>query len=70
MDAYRVIRHPGDEDNRARWACEAQRQRGPVVIASGLAPAVLPCGANLAVHVVRGRNLFIPPLVGAASRFA
>ena len=26
--------------------------------------------ADLAVRVVRGRNLFIPPLVGAASRFA
>ena len=26
--------------------------------------------ADLAVRVVRGRNLFIPPLVGAASRSA
>ena len=40
MDAYRVIRHPGDEDVGARWACRARQQRGPVEIASGLAPAV------------------------------
>ena len=26
--------------------------------------------ADLAARVVRGRNLFIPPLVGAARRFA
>ena len=26
--------------------------------------------AGLAVRVVRGRDLFVPPLVGAASRFA
>ena len=41
MDAYRVIRHPGDEDEGARWACRARQQRGPVEIASGRAPAVL-----------------------------
>ena len=34
MDAYRVIRHPGDENEKAPWACEARRQRGPVEIAS------------------------------------
>ena len=68
MDAYRVIRHPGDEDEGARWACGARR-RVPVEIASGPAPVVLCLGANLAVRVVRGRNPFIPPLVGAASRF-
>ena len=44
MDAYRVIRHPGDEDEGARWACGARRQRGPVEIASGSAPAVLRLG--------------------------
>ena len=44
MDAYRVIRHPGDEDEGARWACGARRQRGPVEIASGPAPAVLRLG--------------------------
>ena len=41
MDAYRVICHPGDEDERARWARRARQQRGPVGIASGPAPAVL-----------------------------
>ena len=41
MDAYRVIRHLGDEDEGARWACGTRRQRGPVEIASGSAPAVL-----------------------------
>ena len=35
MDAYRVIRHPGDEDEGARWACRARQQWGPVEIASG-----------------------------------
>ena len=43
MDAYRVIRHPADEDEVARWACRA-RKRGPVEIASGPAPAVLLLG--------------------------
>ena len=41
MDAYRVIRQPGDEVEGAPWACGARRQRGPVEIASGPAPAVL-----------------------------
>ena len=41
MDAYRAIRHTGDEDERARWACRARQQRGLVEIASGPAPAVL-----------------------------
>ena len=41
MDTYRVIRHRGDEDKGARWACRAWQQRGPVEIASGPAPAVL-----------------------------
>ena len=27
MDAYRVIRHPGDEGEGARWACRARQQR-------------------------------------------
>ena len=70
MDAYRVIRHPGDEDEEARWACGARRQQGPVEITSGPAPVVLHHTADLAVCVVRGRKVFIPPLVGVASRFA
>ena len=41
MNAHRVIRHPGDEEEGARWACGARGQRGPVEIASGPAPAVL-----------------------------
>ena len=32
MDAYRVICHPGDEDEGARRACRARQQRGPVEI--------------------------------------
>ena len=70
MDAYRVIRQPGDEDERVRWACGARRQRGPVEIALGPASAALRFGADLAVRVVRERNLFIPPLVGAAKHVA
>ena len=44
VDTYRVIRHRGDEDEGARWACRARQQRGPVEIASGPAPAVLRLG--------------------------
>ena len=44
MDAYRVIRHPGDKDEGARWACRARQQWGPVEIASELTPAVLRLG--------------------------
>ena len=40
MDAYRVIRHSGDEDEVARWACRARQQRGLVEIASEPPPAV------------------------------
>ena len=72
MDAYRVIRHPGDEDEGDRWVCgvrgvtttRASRNR---IGACTRGPAPQ---ADLAVRVVRGRNLFIPPLVGAYSRFA
>ena len=28
MDAYRVIRHPGDEDEGARWACRSLKPKG------------------------------------------
>ena len=41
MDVYQVIRHPGDEDEGARWVWRARQQRGPVEIASGPTPAVL-----------------------------
>ena len=68
MDAYRVIRHPGDEDEGARWACRAQQQRGPVEIASGPAPTVLRLGRIWLSASIGGRNLSLPPLVGAASR--
>ena len=68
MDAYRVIRHPGDEDEGARWGCRARQQRGPVEIASGPTPAALRLGRTWPFCVDRGRNLLIPPLVGAASR--
>ena len=44
MDAYRVIRHPGDKYEGARWACGARRKRGPVEIALGPALAILRLG--------------------------
>ena len=54
MDAYRVIRHPGDEDKGARWACEARQQLGPVEIASGPAPAVQHLGRTWLSASFRG----------------
>ena len=72
MDAYRVIRHPGEEDERARWACGARRQRGPVKIASGPAPAVLRLGRIwLCTSFGGGIFLFLPwlsRLVGLTNR--
>ena len=62
MDAYRVIRHPGDEDEGARWACRARQQRGPVEIASGLAPAVLRPGRTWLSASTGGEILFLPRL--------
>ena len=44
MDAYRVIRYPGDEDKGAQWACRARQQQGPIENASGPAAAVLRLG--------------------------
>ena len=67
MDAYRVIRHPGDEDERARWACRARQQRGPVEIASGPAPAVLRLGRTwLSASTGGGIFLFLPWLARLA----
>ena len=61
MDTYRVIRHPGDEDEGARWACRAQQQRGPVEIASGPALAVLRLGRTwLSASFGGGIALFLP----------
>ena len=61
MDAYRVIHHPGDEDEGARWACGARRQRGPVEIASRPAPAVLRPGRTwLSALFGGGIFLFLP----------
>ena len=68
MDAYRVIRHSGDEDEGARWACRARQQRGDsrnCIGAYTRGPASL---ADLAVRVDQARNLLIPPLVRVASR--
>ena len=64
-----MIRQPDDVDEGARWAYEARRQRGPVEIASACSrgPA---SRVDLAVRVVRGRNLCISPMVGAASEFS
>ena len=42
----KVIRHPGDEDERARWACRALQQRGPIEIVSGPASVVLRLGLD------------------------
>ena len=60
MDAYRVIRHPGDEDEGARWACRARQQRGPVEIASGPALAVLRLRRTLSASFRGGIALFLP----------
>ena len=61
MDAYRVIRHPGDEDKGARWACRARKQRGPVENASGLVPAFLRLGRTwLSASTGGGIFLFLP----------
>ena len=63
MDAYRVICHPGDEDEGARWACGARQQRGPVEVASGLAPAVLRPGRTWLSASTGGEIfLFLPRL--------
>ena len=67
MDTYRVIRHPGDEDEGARWACRARQQRGPVEIASGPAPAVLRFGRTwLSASFGGGIALFLPWLARLA----
>ena len=61
MDAYQVIRHPGDEDEGARWACRSRQQRGPVEIASRPAPAVLRIGRTwLSASTDGGIFLFLP----------
>ena len=61
MDAYWVIRHPGDEDEGARWACGARQQRSPVEIASGPAPTVLRLGRTwLSASIGEGIFLFLP----------
>ena len=63
MDAYRVIRHPGDQDEGARWACRAWQQRGPVEIASGPAPVALRLGRTWLSASTGGEIfLFIPLL--------
>ena len=67
MDDYRVIRHPGDEDEEGRWACRARQQRGPVEIASGPAPAVLRLGRTwLSASTGEGIFLFLPWLARLA----
>ena len=67
MDAYRVTRHPGDEDEGNRWAHRARQQRGPVEIASGPAPAVLRLGRTLlSATTVGGIFLSLPWLARLA----
>ena len=61
MDAHQVIRHLGDEDKGARWACGARQQRGPVEIASLSAPAALRLGRTwLSASIGGGTILFLP----------
>ena len=68
MDAYRVIRHPGDEDEGARWSCRARQQRGLVEIALGPAPAVLRLGRTwLSASTGEGIFLFLPWLARLVS---
>ena len=67
MDAYRVIRHSGDGDEGARWACRARQQRGSVEIASGPAPAVLCLGRTWqSASTGEGIFLFLPWLAQLA----
>ena len=68
MDACRVIRHPGEEDEGARWACRARQQRGASRNRIGAYTRGPASWTDVAVRVDRGRNFLIPPLVGAASR--
>ena len=67
MDAYRVIRHPGHEDEGARRACRARQQWGPVEIASGPTPAALRLGRTwLFASTGGGIFLFLPWLARLA----
>ena len=67
MDAYRVIGHPGDEDDGARWACRARQQWGPVEIASGPTSAVLRLGRTwLSASAGGGIFIFLPWLARLA----
>ena len=70
MDAYRVIRHPSDEDEGARWACRARQQRRPVEIASGPASAVQRLGRTWPSASIEGGIFLFLPLFGTASRLA
>ena len=58
QDAYQVIRHPGDEDEGARWAFRAPQQWGPVEIALGPTPAVLRLGRTW-LFASTGRGIFL-----------
>ena len=60
MDAYRVISHPGDEYEGARWACRVRQQRGPAEIASEPAPAVLRLGWTWLSALIGEESLFLP----------
>ena len=58
MDAYRVVRHPSDEDEGARWACRARQQQGQVEIASGPTPAFLRLG-RIWLSASTGEEIFL-----------
>ena len=61
MDAYRVIRQPGDEDEGARWACRARQQRWLVEIASRPTSAALRFQRTWLFASIGGEiSLFLP----------
>ena len=61
MNTYRVICHPGDKGEGARWACRARQQRGLVEIASEPARVVLRLGRTwLPTSTGGGIFLFLP----------
>ena len=67
VNAYRVICHPGDEDEGVRWVCRARQQMGPVEIASAPAPVVLRLGRTwLSASTGGGIFIFLPWLARLA----
>ena len=67
LDAHRVIRHTCDEDERVREIDGRRERNNGVFVTCTRGPT---SRVDLAVRIVRWRNLFVPPLAGAASQFA